>query len=337
VDVSASVKVSVIATVLNEEASVGRLVDTLLAQTRPPDEIVVADGGSADGTLEALRVRVQRGAPLHLLIARGANISQGRNAAIREATGDVVASVDAGVRLSPVWLEELVRPFEAPGGETVDVVAGWFESDPRSIFELALGATTLPALDEVDPQRFLPSSRSVAFRRSAWALVGGYPEGLDYCEDVVFDLALRRAGCRFAFAPRAVAHFRPRRGLPAFFRQYYRYARGDGKAGLWPRRHATRYAAYALGPLAFLAGFWYKRSWLALALAGSAYLYRPYRHLLPALRGRPAGDQLAALSWVPAVRLVGDVAKMIGYPVGAFWRLRHGPPPQSRPVNAERA
>jgi hypothetical protein len=49
------------------------------------------------------------------------------------------------------------------------------------------------------------------------------------------------------------------------------------------------------------------------------------------------GDQLAALSWVPAVRLVGDVAKMIGYPVGVFWRLRHGPPPQSRPVNAERA
>jgi len=331
------VRVSVIATVLNEEASVGELVESLLSQTRRPDEIVVVDGGSADRTLEVLRGYVRNGAPLRLLAAPGANISQGRNAAIKAATGDVIASVDAGVRLAPTWLADLLRPLEAHGGDGVDVVGGFFVSDPRSAFELALGATTLPALSEVDPARFLPSSRSVAFRRAAWEQVGGYPEGLDYCEDVAFDLALRRAGCRFAFAPGAVAYFRPRPSLRAFFWQYYRYARGDGKAGLWPRRHLVRYAAYTLGPLAFLAGFWYKRTWLALALAGVAYLYRPYRHLWPALPGRRRSDQMAALLWVPAIRLVGDLAKMTGYPAGVLWRARHGAPPQSRPVHVERA
>ena len=41
------------------------------------------------------------------------------------------------------------------------------------------------------PARFLPSSRSVAFRKSAWTAIGGYPAWLDYGEDIVFDLALQ--------------------------------------------------------------------------------------------------------------------------------------------------
>ena len=316
------VSVAAIATVLNEENSVRTLVDSLLAQTRRPDEIVVVDGGSRDGTVALLRGYAERGAPLRVIVAPGANISAGRNRAIAETTSDIVASVDAGVRIEPGWLAALARPFERSGGSDVDVACGFFRSDPHSPFELALGATTLPDVSEIDPSTFLPSSRSVAFRRAAWALVGGYPEWLDYCEDVVFDLALKDAGCRFVFAPDALVHFRPRPTPRAFYLQYLRYARGDGKANLWAKRHAVRYLTYIGGPLVLLAGFWYKPSWLALALASAAYLYRPYRHLASALRGRPAAEAIAAIGWVPIVRLIGDVAKMVGYPVGVVWRLR---------------
>ena len=62
----------------------------------------------------------------------------------------------------------------------------------------------------VDPERFLPSSRSVAFLKADWAACDGYPEWLDYCEDLVYDLALRERYGQFAFAPRALVHFRPR-------------------------------------------------------------------------------------------------------------------------------
>src|SRR5438046_660918 len=124
-----------------------------------------------------------------------------------------------------------------------EVVSGFFVPEPQSTFELAMGATVLPRVSEIDPERFLPSSRSIAFTKAAWQAVGGYPEWLDYCEDLVFDFALRRRGA-FAFAPAALVHFRPRGSLRSFFRQYYLYARGDGKAGLWPWRHAMRYATY---------------------------------------------------------------------------------------------
>jgi GT2 family glycosyltransferase len=222
------------------------------------------------------------------------------------------------VRLVPAWLAELAAPLEA--GEA-DVAAGFFRADPRTTFELAMGATVLPAEREIRPETFLPSSRSVAFTRAAWRAAGGYPEWLDYCEDVVFDLALRELGCRFAWRPAAVAWFRPRGSLGAFWRQYYRYARGDGKANLFFRRHVIRYAVYAAGGVAAGRGFGYKRWWLGLALAGLPYLLTPFRRLLPQLRGRPWRERVMAAALVPLIRLTGDLAKMAGYPVGWWWRL----------------
>ncbi len=311
-------KVSVIATVRDEAATVDDLIRSLLAQSREPDEIVLSDGGSTDGTTALIQRWIDRGAPIRLISCPGTNIAAGRNRAIEATSGDVVACTDAGVRVDPCWLERIVAPF----ARGADVVMGFFVAAPQTIFERALAAATLPDLDEIHPERFLPSSRSVAFTRAAWERVGGYPEWLDYCEDVVFDQKLREAGLRFAWAPNAVVYFRPRPSLRAFFRQYYLYARGDGKANLWPWRHAVRYLTYLVAPLAAVAGFWYKRAWLAVALCASLYLYRPYRRLSRAIDGAPLQERLLAMAYVPVVRFVGDVAKMLGYPAGVRWRLR---------------
>lgn len=328
-------KVSLVATVLNEEATIGRLLSSLQAQTRPPDEIIICDGGSHDRTVEIIREQAAQGMPVRLLAAPGANIARGRNLAIGAACHEIVACTDAGVRLAPTWLEELVAPFAAapPGQRPPDVVGGFFEPDAQTVFEVAMGATVLPNVEDIEPAAFLPSSRSVAFTAAAWRAVGGYPEWLDFCEDLVFDIALRRSGCRFAFAPRAVVYFRPRSSLRAFFKQYYQYARGDGKADLWRRRHAIRYATYAAAPLAIAGGLWYNIVWGVVAVAGLSYCWRPYRRLLPRLRGYSLRQRLQALLLVPLIRLTGDVAKMLGYPVGVWWRLSRRRQP-AEPPNA---
>ncbi len=188
-----------------------------------------------------------------------------------------------------------------------------------------MGATVLPALTDIKPERFLPSSRSVAFPKSAWEAIGGYPEWLDYCEDLVLDFRLRAKGYRFVFVPKAVVHFRPRGNLWAFFRQYYRYARGDGKADLWRKRHAARYLTYGIA-LPVLLTLAITRSWLWIApllLGAVAMFWTPYKRLLPALRTLDPRGRLAAVLWVPLIRLTGDIAKMLGYPVGLCWRWRH--------------
>ncbi|MDQ1301031.1 MAG: hypothetical protein QG637_952 [Chloroflexota bacterium] len=337
-------RVTVIATVLNVGAAICRLLDSLVAQTRQPEEVVIVDGGSRDHTVAVIETYADR-LPLRVLIEPGANISRGRNVAIAAATGEVIAAVDAGVWLEPGWLEKLTEPFESANqriNESTNLestyspfairsfahspqsVAGFFVADPRTPFEIALGATTLPTLTEVNPATFLPSSRSVAFTKTAWAAAGGYPEWLDYCEDLIFDFRLLEVAGPFAWAPQAVAHFRPRGSLTAFFKQYYRYARGDGKADLWRKRHAIRYATYLVAlpgllALAVLHSPW----WLLALLAGAAaYCRTPYRRLWPHLAALSPRDCLAALLLVPAIRVAGDVAKMLGFPAGWRWRLR---------------
>ncbi len=315
-------KVSVIVTVLNEGESIRTLLDSLEAQSRPPDEVVVVDGGSRDDTVEQVKAYADR-LPLRVFVEPGANISRGRNRAIAEASNPIIASTDAGVRLHPRWLERLLEPFSS--ADPPDVVSGFFLPDPHTVFEIAMGATVLPRTGEIDPDRFLPSSRSVAFTREAWERVGGYPEWLDFCEDLIFDIRLRKCVGRFGWAPEAVAYFRPRPNLKAFAVQYYRYARGDGKADLWRLRHAIRYATYLVALPAILAASALVSPWalLLLLLGCAVYCRTPYRRLLPEISELGWGNKAYAIALVPVIRLVGDVAKMVGYPVGLWWRWRN--------------
>lgn len=320
--------ISLIATVLNEGESIHRLMESIQEQTLPPDEIVIVDGGSRDETVAILR-GYRRQLPLRVLVEPGCGISAGRNRAIAAAQGEIIAVTDAGVRLNADWLERITAPLLADRG--LDVVGGFFRAAPRTAFEAALGAATLPLVDEIDPAAFLPSSRSIAFRKAASEAVGGYPEWLDYCEDLIFDLRLRAAGRRFAFARQAVVHFQPRPSLRQFYRQYFLYARGDGKARLWSKRHLIRYSTYLLAvPLIFLLGWLVEPGlWLLYGLGGVLHLQRPYRRLPVVMRALPkpsAAAWLGCFALLPLIRLVGDFAKMLGYPLGWRWRRRHSPP-----------
>jgi glycosyltransferase involved in cell wall biosynthesis len=318
----------VIATVYNEGANIDHLMQSLCAQTLAPSEVVIVDGGSTDDTVARMQAYADR-LPLRVIVERGANISRGRNVALAHAQAEIVAITDAGVRLPNTWLADITAPLRADPSLTV--VAGFFRADPHTTFEAAMGATVLPLMDEVNPQTFLPSSRSVAVRRSAALAVGGYPEWLDYCEDLIFDLRLKATQPPFAFAPAATVAFRPRGSLKAFWTQYYRYARGDGKADLWRKRHAIRYGVYLVGLPVLLVGgaVAHPLLWGLLIAGGLAYCWPAWRRLPAVMQHAP--DQSAAawaqaIALVPIIRAVGDLAKMAGYPVGLWWRRQHRPP-----------
>jgi glycosyltransferase involved in cell wall biosynthesis len=334
--------VSVILTVYNERCSIERLLDSLARQTHPPDEVVICDGGSTDGTVAALQACVKlwpARSKLRVLVEPGANISRGRNVAIQAAAGPLIAVTDAGVRLSPSWLEYLIAPWQnqaaesQPAQETEPLaVAGFFLPDAKGPFQTAMAATVLPLPGDIDPATFLPSSRSVAFTKAAWAKAGGYPEWLDYCEDLLFDFAINaqhpQQKTAFAWAPDALVYFRPRENLRSFWTQYYRYARGDGKADLWRKRHVIRYVTYliilpALLGHAFWGLFAQWLGWLGLFIGVCAYCWRPWQRLRLLHQGLGRGAWMMAALLVPIIRVVGDGAKMVGYPVGLWWRWCH--------------
>src|SRR5918911_1037022 len=101
-------RVALVATVLNEGATIDALLASVAAQTRLPDEVRLVDGGSTDDTVARARAWAARGLPLSVDVRPGVNISAGRNAAIAGTTAPLVAVTDAGVRLASDWLARLV-------------------------------------------------------------------------------------------------------------------------------------------------------------------------------------------------------------------------------------
>jgi glycosyltransferase involved in cell wall biosynthesis len=293
-------KVSLVATVKDAAPHLRAFLSSVEAQTRMPDEVVIVDGGSTDGTAEILR----DADGITLIEEPGSNIARGRNVAIRAAAHDVVAVSDADCVLAPDWVERVVAPVE----RGADVSMGVYRALSGSFFEACAAAISIRDPEELDPSTYLPSARSVAFRREAFERGGGYPEWLDIGEDMYLNHRWRGLGLRMELAGDAVAYRRPRAGLGEYWLQFFRYAEGDARGGMHPRRHALRFAVY--GALALVLAVPGRPPKLLAASAGALYAARPVRRarrLLPP--GRP---RLAAVVAVPALMAVTDAAKMAG-------------------------
>lgn len=272
---------AIIATVRNEERRLDEFLSSLERQTVRPDVVVVTDGGSTDGTPQLLEAFAQRTSLPFRWAAAPGNRSVGRNTAIRLAGAEVIACTDVS-QLDPMWFERIVGPIER--GEA-DVVAGWYQLLVDTPRERALGLLTQYSIDQVRPDTFLPSSRSVAFTKVAWQRVGGYPEDLDTSEDTVFDLLLREAGSRFTFEPGAIVHWRPAASLGSAYRMYRQFAESDGQARIFlvdGSRYGLVYGAYAVGLGLLLAGILWPPFWVLLILGAAAYVTFRIRKVLHA-------------------------------------------------------
>lgn len=309
---------TLVATLLDEADNIGEWWTSIIGQSRLPDEVVVVDGGSRDDTVIQFRSMAEK-APFAVQIDvwEGCNIAEGRNRAISMASHDVIAVTDAGCVLTPHWLENLVAPMEEDPG--IDLVAGFYGPLTYGWFEEISACATLPLAWEVRAGRFMPSSRSLAFRRSVWGAVGGYPEWLEIGEDMYFNHAWKKLGIRHTVVKDALVYWRMRKGLRPLLRQYFLYARGDGEAGMYPQRHLLRFVTY--GWLAYCAADPRKwRLWIPTAATAILYAGRRWARIPVYLEGRPTMEEAAAVPCIALLMLAIDGAKMAGYLAGVMRR-----------------
>jgi glycosyltransferase involved in cell wall biosynthesis len=170
--------VSVVVAAYNEEEHIGRLLASLRVQTRPVQEILVADDGSRDRTAE---IAAEMGARVLRLRHRGP--AAARNAAAQQACGDALVFLDGDMACAPEFLERLVAPIargEAVGTFTREIVLG----NPENRW-----AQAYAALRWSPPDRLLPADFSErwanfrAVRRDRFIAVGGYDD-VGYGEDM---------------------------------------------------------------------------------------------------------------------------------------------------------
>lgn len=242
--------ITLIATTYNAEEGLTAWCESIQKQTRKPDEVIIVDGGSTDGTLAILRKY-----PFRVIYRPDLNrkyhkspVAAGRNAAIEAASPGIICVTDAGCVLSLKWVEKITEQFKH---EEIDVVGGSYTGVSTNDFShrvsLFLSRNTLMITEF--------SSRSIAFRRSLWQRVGGYPEVSITAEDTLFNLAIK--GERFGFAQEALVYWRCPDSWKAFAMLQYRYAYGDGYSLIRKASYASIAGKYALAVLLTLSGLWY--------------------------------------------------------------------------------
>ena len=304
--------ISLITTERNEAADIAVFIESALNQSLKPDEIIIADGGSTDGTVEIINRYIKEGAPITLVHAPG-NRSVGRNAATAAAKNEHIAVTDVGSRLDKDWLKNITQPFR--DNPDAMAVSGNFEAEPKTFFEKVSAALMLSPNDNIDLETWLPSSRSIAYTKTAWKRAGKYPEHTNFNEDTPFDLALKAAGYKFEDGLKAVVYWRPRPNLREFYKQYYYYAIGDGIDSINITHFVRLTIKYFLVfSIAAVSLFVYP---LLIVLPAAYYGAGLYRRIAKSARQM---KDFRATSLMALLVFVYDLSQILGYWKGYFQR-----------------
>ena len=172
---------TVIIPTLNEAANLNHLLPALLGIS-PVPEIVVADGGSSDATLEIVR-RFPR---VKLVLAPRGRARQ-MNAGARAARGEILLFLHADTALPPGGPEAATEALRTP-----EVVGGRFDvrfDSTRPIFSLI--ATMMNARSRLSG--IATGDQAIFVRRPIYDALGGFPD-IPLMEDVEFSRRLKRQG-----------------------------------------------------------------------------------------------------------------------------------------------
>ena len=221
--------ISLISTVKDEVKNVDILMNSILSQSALPNEIIIVDAGSKDGTYEKLNSWKSALKNLTVIESKGCNRSEGRNLAIEKSTGDVVAVTDFGCKLFPNWLHEITSPIVNDG---YDVTAGYYINEDESLLAAANSFFTHPALFEINENEFLPSTRSIAFKKECWKKIGGFNIRYIFGEDTLFSSTLRKSGFKVYFNKDAKVLWNSENRFFGMVRKMFSYSLWDGKGSL---------------------------------------------------------------------------------------------------------
>jgi glycosyltransferase involved in cell wall biosynthesis len=191
----ASRLVSVIITVYNGAAYLGEAIDSVLAQSYRPLELIVLDDGSTDGSGD---VAQRYGPALRYVRQQNAGMGGARNSAVALASGSYVAFLDADDRFLPNKLELQVAVLEED--PTVDMVFGRMtEFVSPDVDEEALELLRQPVHDE--PWR---TPNLMLVRRASFDRVGPFSTELRVGIGVDWYSRALECGLKEAIPPQVV-------------------------------------------------------------------------------------------------------------------------------------
>lgn len=311
-------KVSVAVTVRNEEETIGRLLESLSRQTKRPDEVVIVDADSTDKTRRIVKEYQKNNENIRLIKEPG-SIAHGRNKAVAASRYPVIATIDAGCIAHKDWLARITKPFS----KGADMVAGFYRMRGDKPLQKALAPFLGIHPQRFNPETFLPSARSMAFKKSLWKRLGGFDERfVKGGEDTRFNYDALNERAKFVRVKSALVYWEIPDSLWEGLKKFYTYAKGDAQTGIWwnpGQRFSTHnlkissvYARYGLGFLLLLLSIKFIGLRIPLVMLVTLYL------LWSVWKMRDVVSDWKARAWLPVIQLSSDFAVMTGFLAGAL-------------------
>ena len=234
--------VSVIVPLFNASEYIAETLESVLASTYRPIEIVVVDDGSTDNSPAVANKVADSHPEVRVIHQPNAGVSAARNHAIREAKGEWILPVDADDKISDTYIEHAVTAIS----DNVRIICCRAE-----YFGAKEGEWRLP---EFSPELLARRNMihiSSLFRKADWQHVGGFCEEEIYREDWDFWLSLMELGGKYVRIDEVGLYYRV---LPSSRRKKAKEQKRAIVDAI-NRRHASYLERYLGGPLH------YHRSW----------------------------------------------------------------------------
>lgn len=313
-----NMKVSVCLTVFNEEKSISVLLESLLNQSKKADEIIIVDGGSNDNTLTLVNHFQKKDSRIKIL-KENCSRAKGRNLGIEIAKNEVIAVTDAGCIARKDWLEKITEPLK---NKEVDIAAGFYHMTGGTPVREAMGVFLGVTSGKFDIN-FLPSTRSMAFRKSAWEKVGGFPESRENsAEDTDFNYNALKLGLRYARVKNAIVEWGMPESIFNFYLKIYSYAKWDSQKKIWwnpTQRFASHNIKVVLVLVRYLLGLAFLIFCLIhpplfpiLIILVLAYLLWAFRKVFLEF------EKVGVALWGPILQITADFGVIIGFINGLF-------------------
>ena len=317
-------RISFIVVAYNAAGSLGALLEDLLAQTIPHEQIeaLLVDSASTDAT-RAIMLDFAKTAPFEVKVLDNPKrwLASGINVALGAATGDAIIRLDAHARIPKDFLENNLRALtqgeDIVGGCVLGgAPSGAWESVLRTVDTSRFCGGAAPFRNGGEA-RYVDTLAYALYRREVYDKVGLYDERLRRTEDNDMHYRMRRAGYRFYFSPDIVSCHAARATMRGQLRQKWGNGYWIGRTmRIQPRCFAPRHLIPALFVLALLFGLLLLplSAWPLLLLL-SAYLVCDLFFAVRGALSQETGRLLALLTLpflFPAVHVVYGVGTLAG-------------------------
>ncbi len=203
----------------NAASTIGNCVSSLNSQTRRPDEVIVADDGSTDGSAI---IAAYAGAEV---ISPGENVglSAARNLLWRHTDADIIVFLDADTAAHEDLIERLLQHYDS--NDVAGVGGSAVEARIENIYDLWRKHTAAQTLgDELIEDAEVLFGLCCSYRRSALEAVSGFdPFFRSNGEDHDVSIRLRQVGYRLVYEPAAIVDHHKTDTFKSLMRTLYRY------------------------------------------------------------------------------------------------------------------